>query len=145
MGQYTFLRADVKIRPDAVKLIETLFSDQRRWQAVFDLDTRFNELSLDSRAGFIPFGGVDTESKPTFDGTTLRFYCSLKNYEKTIEKFLMVAPLLVLEGTIDTAYETEWHRDLWHHYKFSPGPDGLTVMEDLGTDPEPEDVHGFMF
>lgn len=89
---YTGLRGKVVLKEDYVaKFKDSLDSDNYfDWESILPSD---NEYCSFSRNSFIPFGAVcympeDWDSQVEFEGNTLKFCCSLKNYSSTIDVFI---------------------------------------------------------
>ncbi len=136
MGHYTDVKAELEVIPHEADKIKLLLACGN-WQAVASADARFAEYAAFSRANFIPFGTIDTKVLPTFDGKTLRFHCSLKNYDGTIGKFLELLPTFAYKGKIDLTNDDMRFRDVWHHYEVRALPMGSEVI-DLGWDKIPD-------
>lgn len=120
MGSYWSLRAEVKLKPAFVPVIEKLYareSDQEPWKVVAEAFPRYLFLRIFSildRCTFIPFG-VMNDWPASWDevvsglyGDTWSIRCSLKNGE-TLNEFLDTVLIQMAENIVfaEKAFEGE--------------------------------------
>jgi len=107
MGFYTGLRLKCELKPEFVPVIECL--TDKRWDGWATVAEKFPqypflvEWSKESRCGFIPFGHdciflPDENWANSLEKDIWTFSCSLKNYNREIEKFLDFLPQMVISA-----------------------------------------------
>ena len=119
MGMYTGLRVDIKLKEEFVPIIEDLM-ELHNWTKVAEKYPKCGPIvnfSQDHRSDFIPFGAIlyvpwyrdDPRWDDRLDEKRWVFQCSLKNYHRTIEKFLSnVLPEIAEQvNEVWTQYEEE--------------------------------------
>lgn len=117
MGMYTGLRCKVKVKKEYIEDVGVLMYTHDWNNCKHDI---LKEYAKVSRANFIPFGALcympdEWEYETVEDGLTISnatdgfdtkldkrtgewsFQCSLKNYDSTIEKFIITLSLIVDE------------------------------------------------
>lgn len=116
MGMYTGLRGFVKFKEEYVSDIQCYM--KRGVEDWYDLRqihsvVSFRAFATDERSMFIPFGAVCYmpdewgASRCAFEDDTMSFTCSLKNYDRTIEKFLACLPDIAYEWRLEKLYEED--------------------------------------
>ena len=123
MGMYTMLALNAIVKPEYRDCEQAFLWGEWKELAYHDELTEHKEVIAflkDSRNSMIPKGWssyfdqddnyiavIATDNEPRFDSSTgsWQAFCSLKNYEDTIEKFLAIAPLILQEGVFQIRYE----------------------------------------
>ena len=126
MGDYTMIAFQAIIKPQYRKYVSTFMEGD--WHNLADgerglsVNRDFQEFIQDDRADFIPkgysayFSESDNEvstaeqARPKYEVETGKWdvYCSLKNYDDTIEKFLKILPLIA-----DEAFRIQYKFEYW--------------------------------
>lgn len=126
MGMYTMLAFKAIIKSKYRKYVNAFMKGE--WKVLADgerelsINKDFQEFIQDDRAAFIPKGysGYFSESDnevsaaeqawPKYEVETGKWdvYCSLKNYDDTIEKFLKILPLIA-----DEAFRIQYKFECW--------------------------------
>lgn len=94
MGHYTEITFEGDVKEEYLQL----WKDRLNHAEWYNLGCRYPEFTFlhdfcreTDRAEFIPFGFncvADCDASYSLEGRRLKFTCSLKNYEKEIEKFM---------------------------------------------------------
>lgn len=122
MGMYTGLRGWIEIKEEYQDFFKTLNDPDFSW---FNLNAGVKTIryaQLD-RSYFIPRGAVCymevdwKENHINYDGETLWFTCSLKNYEDEIDHFMAALPEFATRWQLEERYE-ESEFSTFHVYKF---------------------------
>lgn len=121
MGDYNGLRVDVTLTEEGAEVVRAL-DEERRWDRValrFPWLEYLERYARVDRAGCIPRGdsAYIPAEVPVLDGRRWRFLCSLKNYGHTIERFVS----MVLVEIVD-----EWDIvEAWFEYDDYESDDGV--------------------
>jgi hypothetical protein len=121
MGEYTGLRGWVDFNDDTLERYQKMvdnFNNHMTWGEAFlnkhDMSKKVFDFVTDCRAHFIPFGAStyfeewernNDTPKLRAEGNRLYFACSLKNYTRTIEKFIDALPDLATAWDLESRFE----------------------------------------
>jgi hypothetical protein len=104
MGMYTELQGTVVFKSEG---IAKAFVSDDQWQEMQEhtWSTLVQDFKSYSRASWIPNGDIRK-----LDGKIVQFHTELKNYDRTIEKFLELLPDIADDWTLESKYEeySEW-------------------------------------
>lgn len=109
MGMYTGLRGRVKLKSQEISNV--LLDCEFNWKDISDVlkSNVIREYSEVSRCNMIPWGSIcyiPWDKENTVDNDIWTFSCSMKNYESTIEKFIMnVLPEIAIAWDLESLYE----------------------------------------
>ena len=141
MGMYTELRGTIVFKDELTANLFTNTACDSVWNALYLESGEYvlRELDLYSRSHWIPHSGQGVSYS---SGKIVQFHCELKNYDKTIQKFLEILPVIADNWMLEEKYEELFHWTLHRKNKESCFVNGDNTYEmDYPFNKQPYEVY----